>query len=84
MRIQVKVKPNAGRNEVKRLTEDSFEVKVSVAPEKGKANERVRELLAEFLGVAKSQVVLVRGESSRAKIFEVPEPARAECSGGGI
>ena len=71
MKITVKVKPNAGRNEVKRLTENSFEVKVSVAPEKGKANERVRELLAAFLEVSKSRVNLVRGAASREKIFEI-------------
>jgi uncharacterized protein (TIGR00251 family) len=71
VKIKVKVKPNAGRNEVKRLADDAFEVKVSVAPEKGKANERVRELLADFLDVAKSRVTLVRGETSREKLFEV-------------
>jgi uncharacterized protein (TIGR00251 family) len=71
MKISVKVKPNAGRNEVTRLADDRFEVRVSVAPEKGKANERVRELLADFLEVAKSRVVLVRGETSREKVFEV-------------
>jgi hypothetical protein len=70
-KITVKVKPNSGRNEVKQIGELAFEVKVSVAPEKGKANERVRELLADFLDVAKSRVVLVRGETSREKIFEV-------------
>jgi hypothetical protein len=73
MKITVKVKPNAGRNEVKRVGEQAFEVKVSVAPEKGKANERVRELLANFLEVAKSRVVLLRGETSREKVFEVLE-----------
>ena len=73
MRITVKVKPNAGRNEVKRVGEQSFEVKVSVAPEKGRANERVRELLADFLDVAKSRLVLVRGETSREKSFELLE-----------
>lgn len=75
MKIQVKVKPNAGRNEVKRLADDRFEVKVSVAPEKGKANERVRDLLADFLDVPKSRVVLLRGETSREKVFELSETA---------
>ncbi|RPI16569.1 MAG: DUF167 domain-containing protein [Ignavibacteriae bacterium] len=71
MLIKVKVKPNAGRNEIKEISKDYFEVKVSVPPEKGKANERVKELLSSFLKVPKSRIELIRGETYKEKIFEI-------------
>jgi uncharacterized protein len=46
-RIKVKVKPNSRSNEVKELDKDYYEVKVSVPPEKGKANKKVIELLSK-------------------------------------
>ena len=46
-------------------------VKINVPPEDGKANERIRDLIAVHLGLAKSAVVLVSGFKGRAKVFEV-------------
>ncbi len=71
MRIKVKVKPNSKKDEVKELAPDRLEVKVSAPPEKGKANERVIELLAEHYGVKKSAVRILRGHSSREKLIEI-------------
>src|SRR5258706_142831 len=44
MKIKVKVKPNARENSIKELEKGYFEVKVSVQPEKGKANKKEIEL----------------------------------------
>jgi len=71
MRIHVKVKPNAGRNEVKKISEDFYEVKVSVPPEKGKANERVIELLSKHFRVPKSGINLIMGQKNKEKIIEI-------------
>lgn len=71
MRIRVKVKPNAGRNELKEISDGFYEVKVSVPPEKGKANQRVIELLSRHFKVPKSRVSLVSGIKFREKIFEI-------------
>jgi uncharacterized protein YggU (UPF0235/DUF167 family) len=49
----------------------ALRVAVSAAPEKGKANEAVREVLAEALGCRPSQVVILTGETSRDKMFLV-------------
>lgn len=49
MIIKVKVKPGASKNEVKKIDENIYEVRTTVIPEKGKANEKVIELLAKFL-----------------------------------
>ncbi len=46
-------------------------VYVRSPPEKGRANEEAREILAEYFGVSKSRVRLVKGQRSREKVFEV-------------
>jgi uncharacterized protein (TIGR00251 family) len=71
MKLSVKVKPNSRKNEVKQLSENSFEVRVCVPPEKGKANEKVIELLSKHLRVPKSRFEIVRGLSSRDKLISV-------------
>jgi uncharacterized protein (TIGR00251 family) len=73
MRIKVKVKPNAKKEEIKKIEDDYYEVKVTVVPEKGKANKKVVELLSKYFKVPKSRIVLVRGEASREKIFDIQE-----------
>ena len=71
MKIRVKVKPNAKKDEVKQIENDYFEIRVTVVPEKGKANKRVIELLSKYLKVPKSRIKLIRGETSKEKLFEV-------------
>lgn len=73
MIIKVKVKPNAKKNEIKQIEENFYEVRVTVVPEKGKANKKVVELLSKHFDVPKSRIKLVRGETSREKIFEIQD-----------
>ncbi|WP_372800452.1 DUF167 domain-containing protein [Paracoccus seriniphilus] len=68
--IAVRATPQAGRNEI-RVEDGQIRIYVTVTPEKGKANERIRKLLAKALGIAKSRLVLMRGETSRDKLFRV-------------
>ncbi len=71
MKIQVKVKPNAKKEELKQIRDNYFEIKITVVPEKGKANKRVIELLSKYFKVPKSKIKLIRGETSREKLFEI-------------
>ena len=71
MRIKVKVKPNAGRNELAEISPGFYEAKVSVPPEKGKANQKVIELLAKHFKVPKSKITLLSGASYKEKMFEI-------------
>ncbi|MDV7270428.1 DUF167 domain-containing protein [Thioclava sp. A2] len=68
--IAVRVTPKASRNEVK-ATDEGLRAYVTVVPEGGKANKEVQKLLAKAIGVAKTRLVLVRGETSRDKVFRV-------------
>ncbi|MDT1062909.1 DUF167 domain-containing protein [Paracoccus sp. CPCC 101403] len=68
--IAVRVTPRASRNAV--IVEDrAIRVYVTVVPEDGKANTAVVKLLAKALGIARSRLVLVRGATSRDKLFRV-------------
>ncbi len=72
--IEVRASAGAKKEGVKKLGENIFKVRVSAAPEKGKANEKIRALLAEFFGVAKSDIELKSGAGSRQKLFSVNLP----------
>jgi uncharacterized protein (TIGR00251 family) len=71
LKIKVKVKPNSRENTVKEISKDYYEVRVTVPPEKGKANERVIKLLSDHLGIAKSRILIEKGQKSKEKIVEI-------------
>lgn len=77
MRIAVVVTPKSGKDVVAGWVVDAngereLAVKVTAAPEKGKATKAVCKTLAAFFGVPKSSVECVRGDLSRHKMVEVP------------
>lgn len=63
--------PRAGKNEVIPISDAEYKVKVTAVPEKGKANEKVIELLADYFNVPKSLVSIVGGKTARMKIIDV-------------
>ncbi|MEC9197166.1 MAG: DUF167 domain-containing protein [Pseudomonadota bacterium] len=68
--IAVRVTPKASRNAIKE--EDGvLRVYVTTVPEDGKANAAVVKLLSKAVGVPKSRLDLVRGHTSRDKVFLV-------------
>lgn len=68
--ISVRVTPKASRNAVV-VEGEAIRVYVTVVPEGGKANAAVTKLLAKALGLAKSRLVLIRGETARDKVFRL-------------
>lgn len=77
MRLAVHVTPKSAKDEVAGWRKDprgqsELAVRVSAAPEKGRATKAVAKLLADYYGVPKSQVKCVRGETSHHKVFELP------------
>lgn len=67
--LLVRAQPGAKANELRGVREGALCVAVTQAPEKGKANKALREVLAKALGLKKSQVELLSGETSQAKKF---------------
>ncbi|MDP3790957.1 MAG: DUF167 domain-containing protein [Candidatus Omnitrophota bacterium] len=71
MKISVRVKPNAKKDKVEKISEDEYVVFVKAKPRDGKANYAVREALADHFDIARSRVVLITGEKSKKKIFSI-------------
>ena len=68
MELRVKVIPKSSRTEfVGTLPGGTWKVKVAAVPEKGKANRALCEFIAERLGVPKSSVRVISGETSQLK-----------------
>lgn len=64
--------PRSSRDEVAGFDEAGrLRVRVTAPPVEGAANRAVIDLLARTLGVARRDVAVVRGETSRNKIIEV-------------
>jgi uncharacterized protein (TIGR00251 family) len=53
------------------VEEGRLKIKVTVPPEGGKANEKVVELLSKPLKISKSNIEIVRGETSRIKLLRI-------------
>ena len=70
-RLRLRVAPGAARAKVVGRHGDGWKIRVAAAPERGRANEAVLELLAETLSVPRGSISLVAGSSSRDKIVEL-------------
>ena len=68
--IALRVTPKASRNAIV-AGEDGLRAYVTVAPEDGKANAAVAKLLAKALGIAKTRLTLIRGQTARDKVFRI-------------
>ena len=76
MTLSLRVAPNAGsdRIEGRELRADGeavLRLRVAAVPDKGKANAAAVALLAKALGVPKSAIRLVAGETARSKVVEI-------------
>ncbi len=65
--IQIRLQPRARRPGLLGQVGDRLKIAVSGPPVDGKANAELCRLLADHLGVAKSAVLIVQGETSREK-----------------
>ena len=81
MKIALKVTPGARKNEILGWEEDYprigrvLRVKIAAPPVEGKANKEIVTFMAKSLGVPKSAVELLHGETGRIKLIQVPDDA---------
>jgi uncharacterized protein (TIGR00251 family) len=74
--LRVRVTPNAGADriegsEIRDDGEAVLRVRVAAVPDKGKANAAVVALIAKAVGVPKSAISVVSGETSRLKSLAI-------------
>lgn len=78
IRIRLRVSPGAGGSTVVGRHGDAWKVRVAAAPERGRANDSVVDLLALSLDVRRPAVRIVAGASSRDKVVELDGLTEAE------
>lgn len=64
-------KPKARQESVEKISSGEYLVSVPAPARDGKANRAVRELLARHFSVPKTNVRIIRGQSSRKKLIEI-------------
>ncbi|MBU1167426.1 DUF167 domain-containing protein [Patescibacteria group bacterium] len=70
-KIYLKVKPRSSQSKVEKVSDNIFHVWVKAAPEKGRANKEVVQVLADYFGVSKTNVHILKGETTRMKLVEI-------------
>jgi len=69
--IAVRVTPRASRDAFVAGTDEHFAARLAAPPVEGAANAALVPLVAKFFGVAKREVTLIAGDTSRLKRLRV-------------
>jgi len=70
--LAVRVTPRASKNQIVGAQSDgTIKIRVTAAPTEGKANEELVKFLSEVLGIAKSRIEIVAGNTGRDKLISI-------------
>ncbi len=69
-RVSLRVKPGSSKVEVKMVNHE-LRIKLKSAPVGGKANQELIAFLSKKLRVPKSDISIVKGQTSKSKVIEV-------------
>lgn len=70
--INIKLFPNAQKNEIVGTRNSELIIKINAAPEGGKANKKTISFLAKEFKISKQSISIRSGELSRHKVVAVP------------
>lgn len=73
--LPVQAQPGARRNGLTGVHDGRLKVAVTQAPEKGKANGAIIEVLVKALALKRNQIALVSGPTNSRKVFRVIDVA---------
>lgn len=71
MKISVRVKPGAKKENLERVDDTNFIAHVKAPPVEGKANDALVRLLSDYFGVPKSKILIIKGTTSKYKVVEI-------------
>lgn len=71
MRIYIKVSPRSSKNEVVKISEGEYKVKITAPPVDGAANEMLIRLLSKYFKVSRSMVNIVAGKTAKIKMVDI-------------
>ena len=71
MRIYAKVSPRSSKNEVVKISEGEYKIRITAPPVDGEANAMLIRVLSDYFKVAKSNISIVGGKSARTKMVDI-------------
>ena len=71
MRIYVKVSPRSSKNEIIKISEGEYKVKLKAAPVDNRANDMLIRVLANYFNLPKSCLKIIGGKTAKIKIIEI-------------
>jgi uncharacterized protein (TIGR00251 family) len=71
VRVYIKVSPRSSKNEVVKISEGEYKVKITAPPVDGAANDALIKLLAQHFKVSKSCINIVGGKTAKIKIVDI-------------
>ena len=71
VRVYIKVSPRSSKNEVTKISEGEYKVKLTAAPVDNKANEMLIRVLADYFNLPKSNLKIIGGKTAKIKIIEI-------------
>jgi len=78
--IHVRVIPRARRTEISGRRGDAILVRLAAPPVDGAANDALIAFLADGLGIARRQITIARGASTRDKTLAIEGLTRADIA----
>ena len=69
--INLKISPNASKNEIIKTDDGIFKIKITAQPVDGKANKALIEFLSKNLKVPKTSIEILKGHSGKEKTLLV-------------
>jgi len=71
MKVTIVAHPNAKKPRIEKDMLGILHVYVNKPPLEGKANKAIIESLAEFFNTKKNKIMLLSGDKSKIKVFEI-------------
>ena len=73
LRLRLYVQPKASQDKIIGIHGNALKVSITAAPTDGKANAHLIAYIAKLCKIAKSQICVAQGHSSRHKIIEIQD-----------
>jgi len=71
--ISVNVHTSAKTNKIEAVSADHIKVRLTLAAEKGQANQQLIKLLANHLKISKNRIEIIKGSKSRHKLVKITD-----------
>ena len=74
--LHCQLQPRASTDDIVGVQADKLKIRITAPPVDGKANSHLVKFLSRQFGVAKQNVQLISGGTSRYKIIEISSPTK--------